>query len=384
MDPLSDLLRVVRLDGAFFFAVEAVNPWSVDTAAARELSPRILPAAEHLISYHILTGGRCYGGVRGEEQIEVVAGDVLVFPHGDAHVMSSERGLRVGPEVNAAAPERYPDTVHLGNHGPTGASFVCGFLGCDLRPFNPLLAALPHRMHVRGMSGTWLGTFTRQVTEESRLGRPGSDTVLTRLAELMFIEVLRRYLEDLGRRARPAGWPGFATRSWAASLELIHARPGHPWSLDELAREAASSRSNVAKRFGELVGQPPMQYLAQWRMQVAANLLAQTRRQGRDDRRGGGVRLGGGLQPGVQEGDRARAGRLAGGATRRPSVAPSTQVWLAHRPASSREPTRRRNLIAAHLPSAAVPPTSPSPTIQAARRPSRNSGRRVIGEIAPP
>jgi AraC-like DNA-binding protein len=275
MDPLSDLLRVVRLDGAFFFAVEAVNPWSVDTAAARELSPRILPAAEHLISYHILTGGRCYGGVRGEEQIEVVAGDVLVFPHGDAHVMSSERGLRVGPEVNSAAPERYPDTVHLGNHGPSGASFVCGFLGCDLRPFNPLLAALPHRMHVRGMSGTWLGTFTRQVTEESRLGRPGSDTVLTRLAELMFIEVLRRYLEDLG--PGQTGWlAGLRDEVVGRVLGLIHARPGHPWSLDELAREAASSRSNVAKRFGELVGQPPMQYLAQWRMQVAANLLAQT------------------------------------------------------------------------------------------------------------
>ena len=90
MDPLSDLLRVVRLDGAYFFAVEAAAPFSVETVAARELSPRILPAAEHLISYHILTGGRCYGGVLGEDQVEQLAGDVLVFPHGDPHVMSSE------------------------------------------------------------------------------------------------------------------------------------------------------------------------------------------------------------------------------------------------------------------------------------------------------
>src|SRR5437867_12679486 len=99
MDPLSDLLRVVRLEGAYFFAVEAAEPWSVETVAARELSPRILPAAEHLISYHILTGGGGYGGVRGEEQVELVAGDVLVFPHGDAHVMSSGRGVRPGPDV---------------------------------------------------------------------------------------------------------------------------------------------------------------------------------------------------------------------------------------------------------------------------------------------
>jgi AraC-like DNA-binding protein len=275
MDPLSDLLRVVRLDGAYFFAVEAVNPWSVETAAARQLSPRILPAAEHLISYPVLTAGRCYGGVRGEEQVELVAGDVLIFPHGDAHVMSSARGLRLGPEVNTTAPARFPDTVRLGARGTPGAAFVCGFLGCDLRPFNPLLAALPRRMHVRGMSGTWLDTFTRQVTEESRLGRPGADTVLTRLAELMFIEVLRRYLDGLP--PGQTGWlAGLRDEVVGRALAQLHARPGHPWTLDDLARESASSRSSLARRFTELVGQPPMQYLTQWRMQLAANLLSQS------------------------------------------------------------------------------------------------------------
>jgi AraC-like DNA-binding protein len=275
MDPLSDLLHVVRLDGAYFFAVEASGPWSVDTAPARELSPRILPAAEHLISYHILTDGRCYGGVRGEEQVELLRGDVLVFPHGDGHLMSSERGLRPGPKVRSAAPARYPETVILGDDGPHGASFVCGFLGCDRRPFNPLLAGLPRRLHIRGMAGEWLATFTRQVTEESRLGRPGSDTVLTRLAELMFIEVLRRYLDDLP--SEQTGWlAGLRDDVVGRVLALLHNRPGHPWTLPELAREAASSRSNVARRFTELVGQPPMQYLTQWRMQLAANLLMQS------------------------------------------------------------------------------------------------------------
>jgi AraC-like DNA-binding protein len=275
MDPLSDLLRVVRLDGAYFFAVEASGPWSVDTAPARELSPRILPAAEHLISYHLLTEGKCYGGLRGEDQVELVAGDVLVFPHGDAHVMSSAPGLRPGPRVHSATSARYPETVVLGNDGPRGASFVCGFLGCDRRPFNPLLATLPHRMHVRDMSGAWLGNFTRQLTDASRLGRPGGDAVLTRLAELMFIEVLRRYLDELP--PEQTGWlAGLRDEIVGRVLALLHARPGHPWTLPELAREAASSRSNVARRFTDLVGQPPMQYLAQWRMQVAANLLVQS------------------------------------------------------------------------------------------------------------
>jgi AraC-like DNA-binding protein len=275
MDPLSDLLRVVRLDGAFFYAVEAAEPWSIETVAARELSPRIMPAAEHLISYHILTEGRCYGGLVGEEQVELVPGDAIVFPQGDAHVMSSGRGVRIGPDVNTSTPARYPHTVLLGDEGPRVTSFVCGFLGCDRRPFNPLLAALPRRMHMRGMSNAWLGGFTRHLTEESRLGRPGADCVLTRLAEVMFIEMLRRYLDDLP--PGQTGWlAGLRDEVVGRVLTLLHGRPGHPWTLAELAGEAASSRSSVAKRFALLVGQPPMQYLTQWRMQVAACLLTQS------------------------------------------------------------------------------------------------------------
>jgi AraC-like DNA-binding protein len=273
MDPLSDLLRVVRLDGAFFYAVEATEPWSIETLGARELTPRIMPGADHLISYHIITSGRCYGGRLGEEQVELVAGDVIVFPHGDPHVMSSER--RVSPDIHLKTPARYLETVTLGQPGPPDTTFVCGFLGCDRQPFNPLLAALPGRMHMRGMSSAWLSSFTNQVTEESRLGRAGSDTVLTRLAELMFIEVLRRYLQELS--PGQTGWlAGLRDEVVSRVLALLHNQPGRNWSLEELAREAASSRSNVAKRFTDLVGQPPMQYLTQWRMQVAANLLAQS------------------------------------------------------------------------------------------------------------
>ena len=274
MDPLSDLLRVVRLDGAFFYAVEAAEPWTVESAAAWELKPRILPAAEHLISYHILTQGRCCARLIGEEPVELRPGDVIVFPHGDANLMSSGRDLR-GPGVNTSSPDRYPHTVVLGDGGPPAASFVCGFLGCDRRPFNPLLASLPRLLHMRGMSNAWLDGFARQLTEESRLGRPGADGVLTRLAELMFIEVLRRYLDELP--PGQTGWlAGLRDEVVGRVLTLLHGQPGHPWTLAALAREGASSRSSLAKRFALLVGQPPMQYLTQWRMQVAANLLVQT------------------------------------------------------------------------------------------------------------
>lgn len=276
MDPLSDLLRVVRLDGAYFYAVEATAPWSVETAPARELTPRIMPAAEHLISYHIVTDGRCYGGLVGADPVELVRGDVIVFPHGDGHVMSSERGRRPGAQVHRVYSTRFRETVMLGGGSrPRDTSFVCGFLGCDLRPFNPLLAALPRQLHVRGLPPDTFGGFTRQLVEESRLGKAGAEGVLTRLAELMFIAVLRRYLEDLP--PEQTGWlAGLRDELVGRVLTLLHDRPGHPWTLDELAREAASSRSNVARRFTEIVGQPPMQYLTQWRMQVAANLLLQS------------------------------------------------------------------------------------------------------------
>ena len=128
---------------------------------------------------------------------------------------------------------------------------------------------------MRGLANNWLGNFTRLLTEESQLGRPGADGVLTRLAELMFIELLRRYLEELP--PGQTGWlAGLRDEVVGRVLEMLHTRPEHPWTLEELARGANSSRSSLAKRFADLVGQPPMQYLAQWRMQVAANLLAQT------------------------------------------------------------------------------------------------------------
>lgn len=275
VDPLSDVLRVVRLNGAYFYAVEASEPWSVEAVPARELTPAIMPEVEHLISYHILTEGRCYGGVRGEQQVEMQPGDVIVFPQGDAHTMSSAPGVRVA-EPHATTPSRYPHTVTIGEGGGRGAAFVCGFLGCDLRPFNPLLATLPRCLHLRGLSQGWLGTFAEQVVEESRTERAGADCVLTRLAELMFIEVLRRHLETMS--PEETGWlAGLRDPVVGKALSLLHARPGHSWTLAELAGEVAASRSKLAERFAFLVGQPPMQYLAQWRMQVAAGLLVQRR-----------------------------------------------------------------------------------------------------------
>ena len=269
-DPLSDVLRAVRLDGAFFYPVEASEPWSVEAVAAKDLTPRILPGAEHLISYHILTAGRCWGRLIGGPPVALEPGDVIVFPHGDPHVMSSDPELR---ESVPAMPGRYPETVRVGEGGPVSATLVCGFLGCDRRPFNPLLSTLPRQLHLPGLSSGWRQSFARQVVEESQARRVGADSVLTRLAELMFVEVLRRYIETLPAGQR--GWlAGLRDDVVGRGLGLLHGAPAHPWTLDELADGVAMSRSAFADRFTAFVGQPPMQYLAQWRMQLAAGRLA--------------------------------------------------------------------------------------------------------------
>jgi AraC-like DNA-binding protein len=276
MDPLSDVFRVVRLTGAYFYLVEASAPWSVGARPASELAPRILPESQHLISYHIVTEGTCWGGVKDGPPQRLQAGDVIVFPHGDPHVMSSHESSRAPFDDSASAPARFPETVTLGANTARDTKFVCGFLGCDARPFNPLIAALPKCLHVPRAAEGWLAEFPRQVVAESRLGRVGADTMLTRMAELMFIEVVRRYLETMP--PQQTGWlAGLRDEVVGPAIASIHSRPAEDWTLVTLAREAGSSRTVLADRFSSIVGIPPMQYLTQWRIQLAANALTSSR-----------------------------------------------------------------------------------------------------------
>jgi AraC-like DNA-binding protein len=272
MDPVSDVLRAVRLNGAFFYRVEASPPWSVSALGARELVPRVLPEAEHLISYHILLSGSCWGGLDSKSQIHMEPGDVIVFPHGDAHIMSSDNGYQDSSGQDGTSAKRYPSTVLLGPNTERTTTLVCGFLGCDVRPYNPLLASLPRRMHIRGIAGGWLSQFPRQVVAESRGGGVGSDTMLTRMAELMFVEVIRRHVEQF---PESSGWlAGLRDEVVGPALSQLHERPSHSWTLAELAGTISSSRSVLVARFSQLVGVPPMAYLTRWRLQLASEQLS--------------------------------------------------------------------------------------------------------------
>jgi AraC-like DNA-binding protein len=278
-DALSDVLKTVRLTGATYFDVAAQDPWSVHSPARDLILPRILPGADHLIAYHVVTAGRCYASLLGGETIPLEAGEVVVFTNADPHIMSSHAGMRAEPPTadffDMADAGRLPFHVNLSNGGSASAKLVCGYLACDARPFNPLLDALPPMLKAgdpRSNDSGWLGQFIHFAVAEVADRRAGSESVLTKLSELMFIEVVRRYIETLP--AQKTGWlAGLRDPSVSKALALIHSRPSFSWTIEGLARQCGTSRSVLAERFVGLIGVPPMHYLAQWRMQVASDLL---------------------------------------------------------------------------------------------------------------
>lgn len=276
MDALSQTLRVVRLVGAIFLHGRFTAPWCYQSPPADAAAPFLEPSAERIVIFHLITEGECWVELGEQAPMRLRAGDAVLFPQGDAHRMASQPGLT--PASGARLHEvlaRRPRVLAYGGGGAT-TKLVCGYLACDARLARILLTGLPPvlRVSVRGSdAGIWLEASLRYALAEARSPRPGGQSVLAKLAEVLFIEVLRIHMNEQadGR----TGWlAGVNDRIVGAALRALHAAPAQAWSLEDLARAAGTSRSVLAERFVHLVGQTPMQYLAQWRMLLASNLLA--------------------------------------------------------------------------------------------------------------
>lgn len=280
IDVLSDVLRSVKLTGALFFPMQAASPWVDDLPEAAAYAPVILPGAQHVVSYHIVVDGSCWAAVRGVPPVRLEAGDIFVVPHGDPYVMSSAPGIRSEAPADAVlsffremASGSGPSVVIEGGAGPERVAVICGFLSCDIRPFNPVLQTLPRQVHLkRAGAGDHLQHLIEFALAESLERRSGGQCVLLRLSEVLFVEVVRRHVDGLGPGQE--GWlAGLRDPIVGRALALLHQRPAEAWSLERLAKEIGSSRSALADRFTQLAGQPPIRYLTHWRMQLAARLL---------------------------------------------------------------------------------------------------------------
>jgi len=275
MDALSRTLSAVQLSGHFFINACFTAPWSYQSPPANDCAALLEPSAERVVIFHLITDGECWLEIGNQPPLHLKAGEVVLCPHGEAHRMASEPGLIPPPAKRLADLLRRRPGRLLHGGGGERTRVLCGYLACDTRLADLLLGGLPAVVQVdlRGArTGAWLEESVRYALEEARSPRPGGAGVLGKLAELMFIETLRLYANAEGEGR--TGWlAGIGDRIVGAALNALHRAPAQAWTLESLAASAGTSRSVLAERFQHLVGTTPMQYLTQWRMLLAANLL---------------------------------------------------------------------------------------------------------------
>jgi AraC-like DNA-binding protein len=276
-DVLSDLLRVVRLSGAVLLRGDLTAPWAVETPPPAQLARRLLPGARRLVLLHVVAEGHCWIALADGERIPLPPGTLALLPYADAHVLGSGEAGEPAPIVDLlpATPPRADVPVIVHGGGGAATRLVCGVLHCDELLFHPVLQTLPRLLVARPTAGAEASLVTatiRHLVAEAAAPQAGGACLRARLAELLFLEVLRRHLATLPPRT--SGWLGAANDPMVGgALQQLHARPRERWTVATLARQVGASRSRLGTRFTALVGEPPMRYLTRWRLQLAARML---------------------------------------------------------------------------------------------------------------
>jgi len=281
MDAFSQILTGLQLTGAVFFSAEFSAPWGFTTPTVKAMAAIAGLRVEHLLLYHlVIEGGAVIESFDGQ-RTELNAGDIVVFPHGDPHHMGSGSGEGPFPNYGISAKVTARDLSPLRAGGGGSISrFVCGYMTCDPQLCRPILQGLPpvFKVNIRAdPSGRWLENSILHLVEEAASGRIGSDAMLSKLSEALFVDTLRRYVDSLPEQQ--IGWlTGVRDPIVGKSLGLLHSRIAHPWTIESLADEVGISRSALIQRFRRYLTEPPMAYLTRWRLQLAARSLEKTAR----------------------------------------------------------------------------------------------------------
>ena len=281
MDAFSQALSSVRMTGAIFVDAICTAPWGFSVPPMASVTHLLAPGTEHLVGYHLVVEGEAVIGLDGASAITIAAGDIVIFPHGDPHTVANGTPTHFADSGKALgqwlAGDFVPLKVGAGGGGDV-TRFVCGYFGCERHAARLFLAGLPPciKMNVRGDgAGQWLETSIRHLLNDTTSTRPGRGVLLAKMAEAIFIETLRRYMEELP--PEQTGWlAGARDPVVGAALALLHRKPCYPWTVAALASEAGTSRTVLVQRFDRFLGEPPLTYLARWRLQLAARKLQTT------------------------------------------------------------------------------------------------------------
>jgi AraC-like DNA-binding protein len=276
MDVLSEVLRVVKLEGAMFFNAEFSAPWCLRSSGSRGIAPFLGPAPRHVVMYHFLTEGRAYARLPNGKRVVLTAGDIVILPHGDAHFLGNGSPERPVDSFRTFA-KNLSEGLKVARFGGGGeiTRFVCGYFACDPRLSEIFLAGLPPILKVPVAdepSGHWLKQSIRFSVDDVNGSHAGSGLVLARLSEVLFVETLRRYINSLP--PEQTGWlAGARDPVIGQALALLHKEPAEPWTISQLARRVGLSRTRLADRFRHYLDESPMAYLAKWRLKMGAEIL---------------------------------------------------------------------------------------------------------------
>ncbi len=269
MDALTDILRTVHLSGSVYFRSDISAPWGMEISA------------QDIAGFHVIRQGRCWLTMLDEGDntpILLEAGDLIVLPHGHAHVLADDPQTKPEKLEHLISQHKPGEPFYVGGGGPI-VTLICGYFDFATGHVHPLLSILPSLIVIRGEGGRaqqWLKSTLDLIAQESTQNRPGSEIIIDRLTETMFIQVLRSYLAE-NEEGNQDWLNGLKDEQIANALALIHRQPEEHWTVESLANKVAMSRSSFSARFKLLVGEPPLRYLTRWRMELAATHLREAK-----------------------------------------------------------------------------------------------------------